>query len=125
VAEWIDVDQKSTGEVTLVFEPRYNGTIKIASKIQEVKNGEVSFPISELRDGKYTPRLECDRGTINVSGFIKSGKSIAMAEDHGIAVRALIRECFELTKAKENLEKRVTQLEKLCKGHDIFNFERT
>ena len=125
VAEWVDFDVKDKEEMTFVFEPRYSGTLTLGDDILAVKNGEVTFPLGEIHDGKYTPRLECEVGAVAVCGFIKSGRSVAMAESHGRTVRALIRECYELSVAKEDLERRVTQLETLCKGHDIFNFERT
>ena len=124
-AEWVDFDPRGKDELTLKFNPRCSGTVRFGTDIFILKDGEVALPTAALRNGKNTPRIECELGAVAVSPFIKSGRSIAMAEDHGKAVRAIIRDCFELVKARDDLEKRVTQLEDLCKGHDIFNFERT
>ena len=124
VAEWVETDSGDTDTLVLIFEPRYNGALVDNGTVYPINNGEVSIPRLALCDGTHRPRLECECGVIEVSPFTKSRREIAPSENGGENVRRLIKSCYETEKRLKKAEATILRLEKMCEGHNIFNYER-
>lgn len=124
VAEWVDFDHANNGTLSLCFNPKFDGALTLGSHAFAVTSGEVSVPIKLIKDGEHHPRLECNGGVFTVAGFIKSNGSIEPISNVDEALRRLIKECYLLTERNREQEERIARLEEICKGHNIFNFER-
>lgn len=124
VARCVDFSTYGTDVLTLRFEPRYNGTLMLDGMLLSLRDGEAKIPFSALASKHYAPILECDGGRFTVTGFTKSGKSIAVDAMDEATVRDLIEVCYALGVRLERAEQKIKRLDKACQGHDIFNFER-
>ena len=124
MAEWIDCHEETDEMLTLLFEPYHNGAVVINGKIFTVKNGEAHIQIASLSDGYCSPTLETDHGVYCVEGFTKRGKSISVSKSNESTVRRLISRFYNLEAAATKITEKVERLEKVCHGHNIFDFER-
>ena len=124
VAECVNFTSHDSSTLSFRFKPEYNGALIIGNQIFEVKNGCTDIDTVSLGDGEYTPRLECDGGCIAVRGFIKSGRAVSVLKSDEETVRHLVKSCFALERSRLELSERIAELEHLCKGHAILNFER-
>ena len=124
VAECVNFSSQDSSTLSLRFKPEYNGVLIVGNQKFEVKNGCTDIDTASLRDGEYTPRLECDGGCITVRGFIKSGRGVSVLQSDEETVRHLVKSCYVLEKSNLELSERIAELERLCKGHAILNFER-
>lgn len=124
VADFVGTEKTGGDEIILKFEPKYSGTLTLASHRYEVKKGEVKISVGTLTDGEYRPKLECEAGVISLTPFTKRHRDITQKETDSETVRRVIRRCYDLEKKLSETEKRLAQLEGVCRGHDIFNFER-
>ena len=124
VGRWVEFDRKGGDVLTISVTPGCTGSVTLGPLILSVKNGEVSLPCAALADGNYTPILECEAGVFPLDNFFKSGRSVALPENAYEVARDLITVCHELKTRNKKLEQRVKELENICKGHNIFNYER-
>ena len=118
----LTIDNSDT--LTLCFEPECNGAITMCGKIFSVKCGESKIPLRALPNGECRPILEADTGRYILEGFVKSGSEISMLKTEEATIRRLLNTCLVLEKSRSALEDRVSRLEALCVGHNIFNYER-
>ena len=110
--------------LTLTFVPKLTGAVVLGGRILPLVNGEVRIPLSALADGDYTPRLETEQGIYHAEGFTKRGKSIAVHDANEELIRTIASEFYGLVNELDNAKKRIEGLERICVGHNIFDFER-
>lgn len=123
-AERMGVKETENDVLTLSFSPRVVGAVLLGEKILPLKDGEASVPISALADGKHEPRLESENGIFVAEEFIKQGSHITVPDADEELVRRLVIKCHALDCELAEMKKRVASLEKLCCGHNLFDFER-
>ena len=124
VADRIKIDEIEDGTLSLIFEDVQCGAVILGSKILPLRDCEATLSVSELANGEYTPRLECELGVYYAEGFTKSGKGIyAHAADEAL-IRRLLKRCYTLKESLNACEARIAALENEYQGHRIFNFER-
>lgn len=123
IAEWVEFNEGDRDTLIFSFTPQHAGALLIGGKILPLCEGEVEIPISSLRDGEYSPRLESDSGVYAVESFTKHGKSITLKDDGSLA-RRLLKRCYGLETELADLRARTKKLEISCNGHQIFDFER-
>lgn len=124
VGDWYDFDPNGHDTLTLTFKPECSGALTLGASFLRVTDGEVTIPTRALRDGRYDPRLECDKGVYTLPGFTKHGRGITPIPTDHSTTRRLVSELCELTKKQSELEERIAALEKLCSGNTILNYER-
>ena len=110
--------------LSLVFSPSCSGALTLGASVFTVVDGHAEIPIKEIKDGECCPRLESDLGAYDCEAFKKHGSCITILQTGDEIVRRLIERCRLLEKSRDLIEQRVTRLESLCSGHQIFNFER-
>ena len=124
VAEWLNFEDDGSDMLTISVNPKAEGAITVGSNILIMKNGEARITKSALPSGEYSPKIECDNGVFVAEGFTKLGRVILPMKTSEGRIRALIRRTHRLEELTEQLIGRITALEDLCRGHDIFDFER-
>jgi hypothetical protein len=124
VGEWSQIHTEDPDVITLTFTPASDGALTLRGKIYAVKSGEVSILKRVLPDGEYRPLLETDSGRYELEGFVKQGKTVSMLKTEESTVRRLLGRCRQLENALNSARERLSRLEELCIGHDIFNYER-
>ena len=124
VARWVEFDRSDKDALTLSVTPKCRGTVSLGTMILPLEHGEVTIPLSALADGTYTPIVECTDGVYAADNFKKMAKGIVLPENASEATRDLIVLCQRLGSRAKLLEERVSALEELCRGHNIFNYER-
>ena len=124
IAEWVDFEDSDSDTVTFAFEPYQNGVLLLGGKMLALKNGEATVSKTALADGSYIPRLETEHGVYTVEEFTKSGNSISLKKADEALIRQLLLRCYELENTVRLFEEKITGLENLCHGHQIFDFER-
>ena len=123
-AERIDFNDGDGDTLTLCFEPHLKGAVILGDKVLPLKGGEAEIRLNTLKDGEYLPRLETESGIYRAEGFTKRGAGITVPRANETAVRRLILRCYTLEKELHLLKERTEELERLCAGHHIFDFER-
>ena len=123
-AERMGVKETENDVLTLSFSPRVVGAVLLGEKILPLKDGEASVPISALADGKHEPRLESESGFFIAEEFIKQGSYITVPDADEELMRRLVIKCHALDCELAEMKERVASLEKLCCGHNLFDFER-
>lgn len=124
VAEWVEADTVTDNVLTIKLKPSCDGSLVIGSTVYPVKHGEVFIPIGALRDGEHRPRLEYSDGVVTLSPFVKKGRSVSPKECDAEVIRRLVKVCYELEIRLKSAESTIAQLNEMCTGHNIFDFER-
>lgn len=123
-AERIDFEYSEKDHLILSFDQHCTGAVLLDGKIFPLKDGEARIRLSALKDGEYTPRLESERGIFTAEGFTKRGKGISVADADEPLIRRLVERCYTLDRELDAIRKRLGELESICRGHNIFDFER-
>ena len=124
VGDFVKIEKDGGDDITLKLEPKYSGTLKIGATLYEVKKGEARIPTASLQSGEYRPKLECEAGVIALTPFTKIHRDVTPKPVDGETVYRLIKRCYDLEIRLAEAEKSLARLDKMCRGHDIFNFER-
>lgn len=125
IAEWVNFDPKSDcGAICLKIGKEMSGAVMLGEAVFPLNRGKATVQIDLLPDGEYKPRFETDAGVFVAEAFVKQGRNIILSESDELFIRRILKRCAKLEDEKRSLEKRVLRLEKLCQGHNIFNFER-
>ena len=124
IAVRCDFEYLEKDALTLTFTPQCTGAVVLDGKIFPLKDSEVRIPLSIIKDGYHTPRLETDKGVYIVEGFTKQGKGISVHSPDEATVRAFISRCCMLENELCSVNTRLLALESACSGHKIFDFER-
>ena len=124
VGEWVEFTPANSDTLTLTLEPRYDGTVVLNGTLYKLRHGEVTLDVRSIPDGEHYPRLECEGGVFPLGGFVKLGRSITPIENDRDALRRLIKGYRQLEKRLAEAEKAITELNAICRGHSIFNYER-
>ena len=61
---------------------------------------------------------------IALTPFTKNHRDVTQKPVDGETVYRLIKRCYDLEIRLAEAEKNLARLDKMCRGHDIFNFER-
>ncbi len=115
-------DDRST--LTLTFGSSVVGAVTVNGVAYPLKNGEVKIPLSILPSGEYSPLVETTDGVYVAESFIKSGHKITFPATDDSVIRLLLKRCRALEEKCDSMIKTIKELESMCKGHEIFNFER-
>ena len=95
------------GRVRLVFEGTEDGTLLLGDHTAEIREGEVTLPLSKIGDGEIIPILASKGKKISAEGFVISGNLITPIPFSSEKSRKML---FKV----QELERRITQLEKAC-----------
>ena len=125
VAEWVKIDTAMEQDsIILQINRKIDGAVVLGKTVFPLKDGEARIPMNSLANGEYAPKFETDSGVYNAERFTKQGRNITLAKADDSLIRRILVRGANLESRILALEKAVTHLENLCKGHDIFNFER-
>ena len=123
-AERCGFDSRADGTLTLSFEPSYDGILTVGTSAYSVKDGVAAVSNSLIPNGIFTPVLTTEDGIYRCESFEKLGEKIHIPKTDEDTIRRLIVRCRNLELTLDTIDKKVKELESLCKGHGILNFER-
>ena len=112
---------KSGDDLEITVTPPKDGYIKANSTVYRVKYGNVTIPISELKDGEYSLRLETEGEGFALEKFHKSGADISPGVTDEETVRRLLVTMLKDRQRISTLEEKLSALLKRTEGHHIFN----
>ena len=123
IADMVEFDPEDDGFIRLELDRHTRGALTLGGTVYTLTEGEASVPVAALRDGEYAPRFETEDGIFTADSFTKSGSEIIPRKADESLIRRLLSGYARLKKKFDLLEERVGELEKTCRGHDIFKFE--
>ena len=123
-AERVSVEYEDNDHLTLCFDTHSTGAVSLGGKIYPLSDGEARINLKLLTDGEYIPKLETEDGIYVAESFVKRGKSIGVQDADDALIRRLVERCYILEGDVKLMRTRLDKLERVCCGHNIFDFER-
>ena len=123
-AELVEIEKDESEATLLAFEPRLDCVLVIDGVVYPLCHGEAVIPKGALKKGEYHPRLESKHGVIPIAPFIKYSDGITPLDSEADVLARVLRASLDTEMRLAGAEEKIFHLTELCKGHDIFNFER-
>ena len=122
-AEWINFNSDDGEVLRLALDKALAGALTLGGRAFTLSGGVAEIPTKAIPDGEHTPIFETNEGVFVGERFYKSGRTVSPRGADEMLIRRLLTRCASLENGYEALKKRVSDLEKTCTGHGIFNFD--